>query len=65
MASRPESVPASCGVSLEPTSGFLPPDSLDYVVVIGGIGSVTRFLVDRAVARRVGRRVQEPPYTQR
>ena len=37
MASRPESVPASCGVSLEPTSGFLPPESLDYVVVIGGI----------------------------
>src|SRR5580692_2909716 len=37
MASRAESVPASCGVSLEPTSGFLPPDSLDYVVVIGGI----------------------------
>ena len=37
MANREESVPASCGVSLEPTSGFLPPDSLDYVVVIGGI----------------------------
>ncbi len=37
MASRPESVPASCGVSLEPTSRFLPPESLDYVVVIGGI----------------------------
>ena len=37
MASRAESVPASCGVSLEPTSGFLPPDALDYVVVIGGI----------------------------
>ena len=37
MASRAETVPASCGVSLAPTSGFLPPDSLDYVVVIGGI----------------------------
>src|ERR1700756_3516779 len=37
MASRAESVPASCGVSLEPTSGFLPPDSLDYVLVMGGI----------------------------
>src|SRR6202022_3856758 len=37
MASRPESVPASCGVLLEPTSALLPPDTLDYVVVIGGI----------------------------
>ena len=37
MASRPESVPASCGVLLEPTSALLPADSLDYVVVIGGL----------------------------
>src|SRR5438132_10879353 len=37
MSSRPESVAASCGVMLEPTSALLPPDSLDYVVVIGGI----------------------------
>jgi transcriptional regulator GlxA family with amidase domain len=37
MASRPESVPASCGVQLGPTSGLLAPDSLDYVVVVGGI----------------------------
>jgi transcriptional regulator GlxA family with amidase domain len=37
MSSRPESVPASCGVLLEPTSAFLPAESLDYVVVIGGI----------------------------
>src|ERR1700739_3765581 len=37
MASHPESVPASCGVMLEPTSALLPPDTLDYVVVIGGI----------------------------
>src|SRR5262244_3956420 len=37
MASRQEAVPASCGVMIQPTSGFLPPDSLDYVVVIGGI----------------------------
>src|SRR5580693_6742021 len=37
MSSRSESIPASCGVLLEPTSGFLPPESLDYVVVIGGI----------------------------
>jgi transcriptional regulator GlxA family with amidase domain len=37
MASRPESIPASCGVLLEPTTALLPPDSLDYVVVVGGI----------------------------
>src|SRR5258705_7476329 len=37
MASRPESVPASCGVLLEPTSALLSPELLDYLVVIGGI----------------------------
>jgi len=37
MANRHESVPASCGVMIEPTSRFLPPEQLDYVVVIGGI----------------------------
>src|SRR3977135_4747287 len=37
MASRPESVPASCGVLLEPTSALLSPELLDYVVVIGGM----------------------------
>ena len=37
MASRAEAVPASCGISLQPTSGLLPAESLDYVVVIGGI----------------------------
>jgi transcriptional regulator GlxA family with amidase domain len=37
MSSRPESVPASCGVLIEPTSRFLPPESLDYVVVVGGL----------------------------
>lgn len=37
MASRREQVRASCGVLIEPTSGFLPPDSLDYVAVVGGI----------------------------
>ncbi|NDU79542.1 GlxA family transcriptional regulator, partial [Actinomadura sp. DSM 109109] len=37
MASRPVSVPASCGVLIEPTGGFLDPDSLDYVVVVGGL----------------------------
>src|SRR5579864_5603953 len=37
MASRQASVPASCGVLIEPTSGFLPPNTLDYVVVVGGL----------------------------
>jgi transcriptional regulator GlxA family with amidase domain len=37
MAPRRESVRASCGVMIEPTSGFLAPESLDYVVVVGGI----------------------------
>src|ERR1700722_7335088 len=37
MASRQTSVPASCGVLIEPTSGFIDPESLDYVVVVGGI----------------------------
>src|SRR3974390_1638685 len=37
MSSRPEPVPASCGVMLSPTSGLLPPASLDYVVVVGGV----------------------------
>src|SRR5689334_7040424 len=37
MASRPEPVPASCGVMLQPTHALLAPDTLDYVVVIGGL----------------------------
>src|ERR1700686_2637523 len=37
MASRPESVPASWGVLLEPPSALLSPELLDYVVVIGGL----------------------------
>jgi transcriptional regulator GlxA family with amidase domain len=37
MSSDHKSVPASCGVMIEPTSGLLPPESLDYVVVIGGV----------------------------
>src|SRR5579862_1935502 len=37
MASRQASVPASCGVLIEPTGGFIDPDSLDYVVVVGGL----------------------------
>ncbi len=37
MSCRREPVRASCGVMLQPTSGLLPPASLDYVVVVGGI----------------------------
>ena len=37
MSSRGDAVPASCGVLIQPTSGFRPPASLDYVVVVGGI----------------------------
>src|SRR3981189_2916148 len=37
MANRQASVPASCGVHIEPTSGFIEPELLDYVVVVGGI----------------------------
>src|SRR5579864_3192567 len=37
MSARHASILASCGVMIEPTSGFLTPDALDYVVVVGGI----------------------------
>src|ERR1700720_557551 len=37
MASRQTSVPASCGVLIEPTRGFIEPESLDYVVIVGGL----------------------------
>src|ERR1700752_1902777 len=37
MASRPGAVAASCGVMLQPTHALLTPDTLDYVVAIGGI----------------------------
>ena len=33
MASRTDTIPASCGVMLQPTSALLSPDILDYVVV--------------------------------
>jgi transcriptional regulator GlxA family with amidase domain len=54
MSSRRESVRASCGVHIEPTSALLPPDQLDYVVVVGGIlhagpqidDATTRYLRD-------------------
>jgi transcriptional regulator GlxA family with amidase domain len=37
MSSRHDSIPASCGVQIEPTSGLLAPEELDYLVVVGGI----------------------------
>jgi len=37
MSCRRDPVRASCGVTLQPTSALLPPASLDYVVVVGGI----------------------------
>jgi transcriptional regulator GlxA family with amidase domain len=37
MSARPEPVSASCGVLIQPTSPLLPPEQLDYVVVVGGI----------------------------
>jgi len=37
MSSRREPIRASCGVTLQPTSALLPPVSIDYVVIVGGI----------------------------
>ena len=37
MASRPDPMRASCGVMTSPTSNFLDPRELDYVVVVGGV----------------------------
>src|SRR6204780_1853235 len=59
MAGRREPVQASCGVMIEPTSEFLAPESLDYLVVIGGIlhagpqidEATTRYLREVAAAR--------------
>src|SRR2546421_7930397 len=62
MASRPESVPASCGVLLEPTSALLSPELLDYVVVIGGILHARAQIGEAAGRyRREGRGTHGPP----
>jgi len=37
MSARRAPIPASCGVMVQPTSGLLPPQNLDYAVVVGGI----------------------------
>jgi transcriptional regulator GlxA family with amidase domain len=37
MASSIQPIRASCGVLVEPTSAFLKPTTLDYIVVVGGV----------------------------
>ena len=37
MAARTDPVRSSCGLLVTPTSALLPPDELDYVVVVGGL----------------------------
>ena len=37
MAARADPVRSSCGMLVTPTSGLLPPNELDYVVVVGGL----------------------------
>jgi len=59
MSSRRDSIPASCGVLIEPTSDLLAPELLDYVVVVGGIlhagpqidDATLRYLRDVATTR--------------
>lgn len=37
MSARKEPVISSCGVKVQPTSALLPPEALDYIVVVGGV----------------------------
>lgn len=37
MSAKRAPITASCGVTVQPTSGLLPPEALDYVVVVGGV----------------------------
>lgn len=37
MSSQSEPIRASCGIKVQPTSGFLDPVSLDYIAVVGGL----------------------------
>jgi len=37
MASAPDPVRSSCGLSVTPTTGLIPPAELDYIVVVGGL----------------------------
>lgn len=54
MASRPDPVRASCGVMTAPTSNFLDPRDLDYVVVVGGVLHAGR-QIDEATERYLNR----------
>ncbi|APH55847.1 Transcriptional regulator, AraC family [Granulibacter bethesdensis] len=37
MGSRPGTIAASCGITIGPTTGFIDPKQLDYIVVVGGL----------------------------
>lgn len=50
MASTSQPIAASCGVSVNPNGALLDPDTLDYVVVVGGLLSARR-PVDDATER--------------
>ena len=54
MASRPDPQRASCGVMTTPTSSFLDPRELDYVVVVGGVLHAGR-QIDEATERYLKR----------
>jgi transcriptional regulator GlxA family with amidase domain len=50
MASRPDPVKASCGVTVDRTSGFVDPRRFNYIVVVGGILHGGRQLDDATIA---------------
>jgi transcriptional regulator GlxA family with amidase domain len=54
MASRPDPLRASCGVLTTPTSNFLDPSELDYLVVVGGVLHAGR-QIDEATERYIRR----------
>lgn len=54
MASKPDPLRASCGVMTTPTSSFLDPHELDYVVVVGGVLHAGR-QIDEATERYLKR----------
>ncbi|HEY2660888.1 MAG TPA: GlxA family transcriptional regulator [Caulobacteraceae bacterium] len=54
MASKPDPLRASCGVMTTPTSNFLDPHELDYVVVVGGVLHAGR-QIDEATERYLKR----------
>ena len=54
MASKPDPLRASCGVMTTPTSSFLDPRELDYVVMVGGVLHAGR-QIDEATERYLKR----------